>query len=244
VVISDHSILGTSRVLTNAGDDTLIVHEDIQDRSFVDMANGDDTLEVSAVGNGGTGGIIDNAIVNMGDGDDTIRVEGDISDFASIKMSAGNDTLEVGGTIKDNAQIDMASGDDTLSITQDTQTSAGAVIDMGEGAGDTLELHGDFDLDFSNANIAKIENLEKIDLSDGDHKIDISLDAVLNITDDNNTLEISGDALDTLNIDKTGWTQTASHSNGDGTSSYEYSHDGSSDSITLTVEDDIITHGM
>ncbi len=81
-------------------------------------------------------------------------------------------------------------------------------------------------------------------MTGGDHIINnLSLSDVLDMTDPGNTLEITGDSSDTLSVDTVGWTQTSAVDNGTNTT-YEYSHDGSSDSISLTVDDEIITTGI
>ncbi len=63
------------------------------------------------------------------------------------------------------------------------------------------------------------------------------------MTDPGSELIITGGNDDTLDVNVDGWTQTSITDNGTNTT-YEYSQDGSSDSISITVDDEIITTGM
>ncbi|MBN2817221.1 MAG: tandem-95 repeat protein, partial [Campylobacterales bacterium] len=114
----------------------------------------------------------------------------------------------------------------------------GSAID-GEGGYDTVTFSADT-INFDNIN--NIVNVEALDLTVGDKTVSISLDDVLNITDANeHKLTIEGDSGDTLNVDTSGWTQDSVVDNGE-TTTYEYSK--GSDSISLTVDDQIDTTGM
>ncbi len=128
-------------------------------------------------------------------------------------------------------------------------------VDGGAGY-DTLVISNDINLDFSDTNLANIANIEKIDLNSGDHTLDnLSLDDVLDMTDSNNTLEIIGDGdgdatIETgednvSTIDTQGWNKLSeTHDDTNGTTTYEYSKDGSSDSITLVIDDNINNTGL
>lgn len=64
------------------------------------------------------------------------------------------------------------------------------------------------------------------------------------MTDGDNALIITGDAADDVaTVDKTGWSETNTTDNGNSTT-YEYSKDGSTDNIKLTVDDQIDHTGM
>jgi hypothetical protein len=119
-----------------------------------------------------------------------------------------------------------------------------SAVDGGVGY-DTLLISNDIDLDFSDTNLESISNIEKIDLTSGDHTLtNLSLDDVLDMTDANNTLEITGDDADELlNVDTTGWTQESVVDDGTSTT-YTYSNDTTSDSITLIVDDNIQNSGL
>jgi len=128
------------------------------------------------------------------------------------------------------------SGNDTIAYDGST------AIDGGTGTDTVTTLLVGGNLDFT-----KLDNIETIDLTaNGNHTVsNLTLNDVLNITDANNTLAIKGDNADNIAaVDKTGWTKNgvATHSNG--TSTFQYSHDGTNDSITLTVDDNINNTGL
>ncbi len=107
------------------------------------------------------------------------------------------------------------------------------------GGNDTIMLKPDVTLDFS-----KLHNIEAIDLTpNGDHTINnLTLNDVLHITDDNNTLTIQGDAGDSVaTVDKTGWSET-SHSDSGVVTTHVYSN--GTDSITLKVDNQIDHTGL
>ncbi len=120
-----------------------------------------------------------------------------------------------------------------------------APLDGGDGF-DTVILDTGINLNFDDATMQSLSNIEKIDMVDGDHAItNLSLSDVLDMTDPGNTLEITGDDSDTLDINTSGWTQQSTVDNGDNTTyNYTTGSDGSGDSISLTVDDEIITTGM
>ncbi|MEA3498607.1 MAG: hypothetical protein U9R16_06055, partial [Campylobacterota bacterium] len=85
-----------------------------------------------------------------------------------------------------------------------------------------------------------IDNVEIIDFTDAESQtIDISLDDVLEMTDEDNTITIKVDDADTLDIETDGWTET--NSDADNIHTYEKTTDGVTDSITLTVDTTIDT---
>ncbi|MBD3796778.1 MAG: hypothetical protein IE887_03375 [Campylobacterales bacterium] len=118
------------------------------------------------------------------------------------------------------------------------------MVDGGTGY-DTITLATDASLD--SIDFGKLDNIEEIDMSgSGTNAINnLSLNDVLDMTDANNTLAIKGDdGVDSVNtVDTTGWTKTAESDNGLNTT-YEYTKDTTSDSITLIVEDQIDNTGM
>ncbi|SFV64495.1 Alkaline phosphatase [hydrothermal vent metagenome] len=160
--------------------------------------------------------------VNSGAGADTIT------------GGAGNDTIsgEVGADT-----VNAGEGADTI-ITDGADT-----IDGGLGE-DTIVLTTGATLDFS-----LLDNIEIINLTaNGDHTLaNLSLDDILGMTDSDNLLTITGDVADDVStIDTTGWTQdtgnVGNESNGDNTSTYEYSR--GADSVILTIDDQIDSTGM
>jgi Ca2+-binding RTX toxin-like protein len=146
---------------------------------IVDGGTGDDIVL------GGTG----NDLVFGGAGDD--RLEGEEGDD-TLSGGSGNDTL-VGGdgsdTLDGGAGADIVNGgrgaDSIVFDENDTH------IDGGTGF-DTLLISNDV-LDFSALSDGTIENIEKLDLNSADaQSISLSLDDVLDMTDANHVLEITG----------------------------------------------------
>jgi len=162
--------------------------------------------------------------ITTGDEDNVITTS---DDGVTVNAGGGADTI-TGGT-----------GDDTIT------TDGLDTIDGGAGF-DTIIIEDSITLDF-----ALLDNIEKIDLGTNatNETLNITLDNILNITDVDNEIVITGDTSDDISaIDTNGWTQDAANvdaeSNGDGTSTYEYTRDSDSISITLTVDDQIDSTGM
>ena len=93
-------------------------------------------------------------------------------------------------------------GDDTLVTdlnTDSTAPSGDTVLDGGSGF-DTLVLEENNSIDFSKlGDYAEIKNIEVIDLTKGDHKLDnLSIKDVFDMTDDKNELIILGDSADSI----------------------------------------------
>ncbi|WP_293007000.1 hypothetical protein [Nitrosomonas sp.] len=92
-------------------------------------------------------------------------------------------------------------GDDVMQI-----ADAGFVFVDGGTGFDTLELAGGgFDLNLSSAG-DKMQSIEVIDMTgNGDHKLILSMQDVLNLSDETNTLRIKGDAGDSVAGLGSGW---------------------------------------
>ena len=128
--------------------------------------------------------------------------------------------------------------------------------DIDAGAGfDTLIVSGDMNLDFSDTNMAQISNIEKIDLTDGTHEIDgLKLSDVIDITDGDNTLIITGDTADTLNSitndlqmgnGASDWKfDGVTTDDSAGTNTYMYSTNDGSSTLTLVVDQNIDQSGL
>ena len=130
-------------------------------------------------------------------GNDTIINAGDVEDH--ISTGAGNDVVNgVGGTAK---QYFLGDGDDQILLDNTDFRS----LDGGDGE-DTLFLDGaDLDFDLS---LIDIRDMEEIDLSgSGDNSLTLTVQDLLDSTDDDNLLMISGDAGDTVNSTGQGWMQ-------------------------------------
>ena len=137
-------------------------------------------------------------------------------------------------TNKNNEEIRV----DNFSITRDYNFN-----DSFDDTTGMFTITDNIEVDF-NQLASRVNGLETINLNDTDaQEVTISLSDVLDMTDTGNTLIIEGTSGDELHVDATGWTQNSALDNGTSTT-YEYSHDGSSDSITLTVDDQIDTTGM
>nr|WP_320192297.1 retention module-containing protein [uncultured Desulfobacter sp.] len=139
---------------------------------FIDGSDGDDIIDVDNIIYAIGYNEID--YINGHDGDDIIygRDSGD-----DIFGGDGDDII-YGQEGDDN--IDAGSGND--------------IVDGGSGF-DTLIVTSETELDFSNIN-----NIESIDLNrdGGDQTITLSLDQVLDMTDEDNTLQITGEAGDSV----------------------------------------------
>ncbi|WP_323593051.1 Ig-like domain-containing protein, partial [Aliarcobacter butzleri] len=124
-----------------------------------------------------------------------LNVEGD---------TRGGDDIISGGTGRDI--IYGQGGNDT--IITDLNTNNGKedgdiIIDGGTGY-DTLILEGDNNIDFSLLKDASITNIEAIDLTQGNHKLqNLTLDDVLKISGEDNTIKISGDEFDSVTFKNT-----------------------------------------
>ncbi|MDN5044010.1 VWA domain-containing protein, partial [Aliarcobacter butzleri] len=124
-----------------------------------------------------------------------LNVEGD---------TRGGDDIISGGAGRDI--IYGQGGDDT--IITDLNTNNGKedgdiIIDGGTGY-DTLILEGDNNIDFSLLKDASIINIEAIDLTQGNHKLqNLTLDDVLKISGEDNTIKISGDEFDSVTFKNT-----------------------------------------
>jgi hypothetical protein len=134
----------------------------------------------------------------------------------------------------DNIVFSVEDGSDTDNI---EYTDTDVVFDVAD----------DIDLDFSDDTLDNLHDISEINMDNGSaNSIDgITLDDILEMTDDNNTLTITGDDNDMLNIDTNGWEQTTpAITNADtGMTTYEYANT-SGDIITLNIDEQIHSTGM
>ncbi|WP_459814805.1 hypothetical protein [Campylobacter concisus] len=120
-------------------------------------------------------------------------------DFSHVTMTGGNDTITIGNNATlDNVKINGEVGDDVISIGKNANIQNTLEIDGGTGF-DTLKIADD-SLDFS-----KVKNIEKLDLTEGSHNINLSAKDVLDMTENNNRLRIGGDSDDHLDLKSKGW---------------------------------------
>ena len=238
---SNHLTVGTnidhSRVTTGSGDDIVEVSGHIwnskdESRSnhpgeadySINLGDGKNTLTVGAevkwssitTGNGDDKlefktYMLDSK-VETGKGSDTIKV-GTYVEKSTINLGDGNDTIEVGYLKGNNNNIDGGAGHDILSITN---------------PGNTIDL----------SSIAKqAHNFEELNISNGQAgtTLKIGLKDVVDLTDDNNILKISGDAGDAVSFKDQGW------SKGDSDNGYtSYTNNFNGKTVTIQIEDEII----
>ncbi|MDV0439043.1 Ig-like domain-containing protein [Xanthomonas sacchari] len=118
------------------------------------------------------------------------------ADGSSERILAG-DGSDLIFNVGSGDQVSAGNGDDTIQITGNTFVS----IDGGAGF-DTLLFANGIDLDYNAAGIGTLSNIERVDLGKGDSGSTLTLTAseVLAITDSNDTLQITGDGADVLNV--------------------------------------------
>jgi hypothetical protein len=125
-------------------------------------------------------------------------------------------------------------GDPVVDLNDQLAYRSSQVLDGGDGL-DALLVSGNQDLDFSG--IDNIRNMERIDLTDGDHDItNLSVADVLNMTDNDNLLEILGDVSDSVEL-TSDWHATSNTFIHNGHTFTEYLS--GDDSVTLLIEDQV-----
>jgi len=157
---------------------------------------------------------------NLLSGDDT-RAE----TFSAL----GGDDLIL--SVGSDDTVDAGAGNDLIEV----NASDFVAIDGGDGF-DILLLTDGIDLDYNAAGVGTLANIERINMGEGDTGSTLTLTdtEVDAITDDNNVLQITGEANDTLNV--IGAVDTGTTQEIDGISYNVYTF-GSS---TLLVEDDTV----
>ena len=227
-----------------AGNDTLDGGDDEDfliggtGNDYLDGGDNDDVL----MGGGGDDTLVyqdDNHVLLGGSGDDTFIVDahqlvnhhmGETVHIDSYDESAGilanaadTDDYTLSETMQSG--MDGGSGDDTLRIDSDNDVS----IELGEG-------------DYEDA-ISAIDNIENIDLThgDGDVNLGLSLDDVVNLTDENNVLTILGDWGDTVTFNDDAGNQPVAGASGEevnGFTTYTYFDDGGGILARINVQDE------
>tara|TARA_R110002096_G_scaffold257381_1_gene450769 strand:+ start:96849 stop:97367 length:519 start_codon:yes stop_codon:yes gene_type:complete len=139
-----------------------------------------------------------------GDGDDTIR---GLDTGDSVHAMRGDDIIEISTT--DFTLIDGYEGEDTLLL-----DSSNTHLDLSDGT---------------------IINMEVIDLTgSGNNSVTLTLQDVLDVTDEDNQLIIDGNAGDSVSSTSEGWTQGVDQNIGD-----ETYHSYTSGRGILLIDDDI-----
>ena len=226
------------------GDDTL---EGGDDEDFLIGGTGNDYLDGGddddvLIGGAGDDTLVyndDNDVLLGGSGDDTFVVDahqlvdhhmGENVHIDSYDESAGilanaadTDDYTLSETMQSG--MDGGSGDDTLQIAADNDVS----IELGEG-------------NYEDA-VSAISNIENIDLTHGDGDVDLglSLDDVVNLTDDNNVLTILGDSDDQVTFTDADGAQPVAGDSGaevDGFTTYTYFDDSGGVLAKVNVQDE------
>ncbi|HBP6464240.1 TPA: Ig-like domain repeat protein, partial [Pseudomonas aeruginosa] len=190
-------------------------------------SNGNDSASYGITLSGsGVGLNIGQIDVNGTSGDDVLSGANGSSEH--INGGAGSDLILNVGT---GDQVQAGDGNDTIQITATDFVS----IDGGNGF-DTLLLANGIDLDYNAVGVGTLSNLERIDLGKGDGGSVLTLTAaeVDVITDASNTLQITGESNDTLNVTGAVNTGTTQLINGITYDVYTFG------STTLLVEDNTV----
>ena len=176
-----------SIVKAGSGDDIVTVHHWVRNGSDINLGGGNNTLTVDDR-------IIDST-VTTGDGNDTVKVKNAIIG-TTVNLGDGNDTVIVGNKdITDNlgnkSNIYGGDGHDILSIAN---------------PGTTINL----------SNIAsQVHDFEEIKISNTNQKttVNVTLKDVMDITDSDHVLAITGDSGDKVSLAggrSAGWEEAAS----------------------------------
>ena len=188
------------------------------------------------------GGDGNDTLIGSGEGERLYGYDGNDDLFGGggndlIRGGSGNDTLNGGDgsdTLIDGAGQDTfngGNGDDFIWTTSDQF----AAVDGGDGF-DELMLDGGINLNMTDPGTGSVTDIEQIDLGQSDGSSTLTLDsaALIELTDDDNTLIVQGDEQDTLNIGSESWVAGASVVRG-GVTYSEYSFN----DATLLVQDGI-----
>ncbi|WP_193111434.1 beta strand repeat-containing protein [Sulfurimonas paralvinellae] len=175
--------------------------------------------------------------------------DGKSSDSATVSVDTIADSNQIDGTDSNEILIGTVGVVDTLNGgggDDEIVVDGTDIVDGGTGF-DTVHIDTAITLDTTTTlDFSKLDNIEKIDFSTNSHNdtiTNLSLDDVLDMTDTNNTLEITGDSADQVNVDTSGWTQQSAVDDGTVTT-YTYSNDSTSDSVTLIVDDNLQNSGL
>jgi len=157
----------------------------------------------------------------------------------------------VDGAIVDSAvttgTVDIHILDQTVTATNLDDTlyfETGHAVD-GLAGDDTLILHPDESIDFSNLPAGtQVDNMERIDLTvNGDHELkELTLEDVIEMTDERNTLVIDGEHGDKVNVPDAPAGYSVTQSTDGGYDVYTYTGGSGDPTVTLKIDQDV-QHG-
>ena len=240
---------------------------------YVMSGAGNDTIHADAIllgtnENGSVAGSNDDTndtlVIDGGEGRDTVIFGKEIGAYDIAVQNNGNITVTESaasdsngdriGDVTELRNVEMLAFADENHAGNGESTAGVINIDN-----HVLSLSGNSSIDFSNLESLSLDasKVTTIDLTKGDHTLsNLSLNDVLDMTDSssNHTLTITGDVADSVNaisndldmgIGSTQWKNDASvDDTTTGTVTYNYSTNDGSNSLTLTVDENINHTGL
>jgi hypothetical protein len=200
-----------------------------------------------------------NANMEDVDGSEKMHLEIDgLDDMASFRLSDGSSvdaTYDSGKWTLEDVEYDQINNIQLLhSHSVETVTVNAWTVENANGDASAPTADATFELSLSNVSgtialpsgadidFSKVEGLASIDtiaLSDsGASQISLTLQDVVDMTNNANEIAVTGDNDDNVDVDTTSWSQDSSVDNGD-TTTHTYSKGG--DTVKITVDDDIGT---
>ncbi|WP_103583503.1 beta strand repeat-containing protein [Campylobacter concisus] len=214
-----------SNLKTQDGNDIVTIKAGtiFQDFSYIATGNGVDTINLES------GAKFNQANVYADAGDDIINVNGAEFKDGGIHGGVGGDQIFVNSGKFDNASIEGDAGNDTIHIKAGARFENSSIYGdglLGETGNDTIivekgatlintTINGGAGYDTlkiadDSVNLTKVTNIEKLDLTEGNHNMTLSAKDVLDMTDSNNRLRIDGDSGDNLGLASKGWIEDTS----------------------------------
>ncbi|MBE9819094.1 retention module-containing protein [Campylobacter concisus] len=240
ITVASGATVEHSQLITGDDVDTLNINGTISGDTHVDLGYGADKLNIgesATISNSdihtddGSQGYVDTikiannvtlkdwADIKGGGGVDTITagdnlklingagIHGDWGNNGSAGTGSNDDgdiiTIGKNLNMSGGSMISGGGGDDVISIGKNASIQDTSTIDGGAGY-DTLKIADD------SVNLTKVTNIEKLDLTQGNHNITLSAKDVLDMTDSNNRLRIDGDSGDNLGLASKGWVEDTS----------------------------------
>jgi len=193
----------TGHISTGAGDDSVTVGK-LKDDSTITTGSGDDNVVLEEVSSS-----FDNGSVSLGSGDDILEINDDLEGTDGMFYGgAGNDTL----VLKDVTQEEWEAGikdhfegfentvlQDTTLIDEGSTNTTYEVDDNG-----VMLIEGDETIDFSLLDENNSTSIDTLILGEGtQNMVKLSLEDVVELTDESNILRIEGDVTDKITLNMT-----------------------------------------